>query len=108
MSLTSVVHQHSGAQLLRGAAGGANGSEHMEKWPTQNGHLNFKYQVFVKIHWERSDWAKLFVDQSSYPTSLRHWLLDFPAGTMNKNLSANAGDTGLIPGLERFHMPWSN
>ena len=43
MSLISVVHQHSGAQLLREAAGGANGSEHIEEWPTQNGHLNFKY-----------------------------------------------------------------
>ena len=29
-------------------------------------------------------------------------------GTVDKNLLANAGDTGLIPGLERFHMPRSN
>ena len=27
---------------------------------------------------------------------------------MVKNLSANAGDTGLIPGLGRFHMPWGS
>ena len=25
-----------------------------------------------------------------------------------RNLSASAGDTGSIPGLGRFHMPWSN
>ena len=34
--------------------------------------------------------------------------LDFPGGTVVKNLPANAGDTGLIPGLGRSHMPWSN
>ena len=27
---------------------------------------------------------------------------------MDKNLPANAGDTGLIPDLGRFHMPWSS
>ena len=26
---------------------------------------------------------------------------------MDKNLPAKAEDTGLIPGLGRFHMPWS-
>ena len=25
-----------------------------------------------------------------------------------KNPPANAGDTGLIPGPGRFHMPWNN
>ena len=27
---------------------------------------------------------------------------------MLKNLPANAGDTGSIPGVGRSHMPWSN
>ena len=27
---------------------------------------------------------------------------------MVKNLPANAGDMGSIPGVGRFHMPWSN
>ena len=31
-------------------------------------------------------------------------LQDFSGGTLGRNLPANAGDTGLIPGLERFHM----
>ena len=30
--------------------------------------------------------------------------LDFPGGTVDKNLSANAGKIGLIPALERFHI----
>ena len=29
---------------------------------------------------------------------------EFPSGTVNKNPPANAGDTGLTPGLGRFHM----
>ena len=29
---------------------------------------------------------------------------DFPGGTVDKNPPANAGDTGSIPGRERFHM----
>ena len=33
---------------------------------------------------------------------------DFPGGTVAKNPPANAGDTGLIPGPGRSHMPWSN
>ena len=33
---------------------------------------------------------------------------DFPGGTLRKNPPANAEDGGSIPGLGRFHMPWSN
>ena len=33
---------------------------------------------------------------------------DFPSGTVDRNLPANTGDTGSIPGPGRFHMPWSN
>ena len=33
---------------------------------------------------------------------------DFLGGTVDKNLSANAGDMGLIPGLGRFYMPQGN
>ena len=32
---------------------------------------------------------------------------DFPGGTLDKNLPANAGDTGLVPGPGRSHTPWS-
>ena len=30
---------------------------------------------------------------------------DLAGGAVDKNPPANAGDTGLIPGLGRFHMP---
>ena len=33
---------------------------------------------------------------------------DFPCGAVDRNPPANAGDTGLIPGPGRFHMPRSN
>ena len=33
---------------------------------------------------------------------------DFPGDTVVKNPPANAGDTGLIPGSGRSHMPQSN
>ena len=32
---------------------------------------------------------------------------DFPGTAVVKNLPANVGDMGLIPGLGRSHMPWS-
>ena len=32
----------------------------------------------------------------------------FPGGSVVKNPPAKAGDMGLIPGLRRSHMPWSN
>ena len=35
-----------------------------------------------------------------------HW--DFLGGPVVKNSPANAVDMSLIPGLERFHMPWGN
>ena len=32
----------------------------------------------------------------------------FPGSTVEKNLPANSGDTGSIPGPGRFHMPRSD
>ena len=34
--------------------------------------------------------------------------MGFPGGAVVENLPANAGDTGLSPGLGRSHMPRSN
>ena len=34
--------------------------------------------------------------------------MDFPGGSVVKNLSANAGDTGSIAGPQRSPMLWSN
>ena len=36
---------------------------------------------------------------------MRNKVVDFAGGPVVKNLLANAGDTGLIPGPGRFHMP---
>ena len=33
---------------------------------------------------------------------------DFPGGAVVKNPPGNAGNMGSIPGLGRFHMPWSS
>ena len=33
---------------------------------------------------------------------------DFPGGAVDKYLPANVGDTGLSPGLGRFHVPQRN
>ena len=39
---------------------------------------------------------------------LKWWGMGFPGGAVVENLPANAGDTGLRPGLGRSHMPRSN
>ena len=35
-------------------------------------------------------------------------MMDFPGGTVVKNLPVNEGDTGSSPGPGRSHMPRSN
>ena len=40
--------------------------------------------------------------------SAKETIKGFPGGAVVENLPANAGDTGLSPGLGRSHMPWSN
>ena len=45
---------------------------------------------------------------SAKNTKYKNGSKDFPGGTLDKNPPANAGDTGLIPGLGRSHMPWSH
>ena len=34
--------------------------------------------------------------------------MDFPGGPVDKTRPANAGDMGSIPGVRRFHVPWSS
>ena len=50
-------------------------------------------------HWQRN-FALTY-----YPLSRERQKWDFPGGTVGKNLPANAGDTGSIPGPGRPHMP---
>ena len=44
----------------------------------------------------------------SHRLGLRIKYQDFPGGTVDGILPANPGDTGLIPGPGKFHMPLSN
>ena len=39
-----------------------------------------------------------------WPSSKRTQVMDFLGGIVDKNPPANAEDTGLTPGLGRFHM----
>ena len=39
-----------------------------------------------------------------YTTQSKKKKWDFPGGTVDKSPPANAGDSGLIPDLGRFHM----
>ena len=42
------------------------------------------------------------------PTVIKKLETDFAGDPAFKNLPANAGDTGLIPGQGRFHIPRGN
>ena len=53
-------------------------------------------------------WAQMTVTTSPSANNITMWTEDFPGGTVDKNLPANAGDMGSIPGPGRFHMPRSN
>jgi len=55
----------------------------------------FKWELFPDIH--------LGVLLGIYSNELKSYVQDFPGGTVDKNLPANAGDTGTISCLERFH-----
>ena len=43
-----------------------------------------------------------------YYSVIKKNVADFPGSSVVKNPSVNAGDTGSIPGLGRFHMPWGS
>ena len=47
-------------------------------------------------------------DRLEIADSCKNTKWDFPGGTVDKNPPASAGDMGSVPGLERFHVPWSN
>ena len=62
---------------------------------TLNGSLSSPHTIFPR-------------EGESWNLGLEITMLDFPGGSVDKSLPANAGDTGSIPALERFHMPLSN
>ena len=55
-----------------------------------------------------SPWGRKESDTTERLTHTHTYTKDFPGGPVVKNLPANAGDTGSIPGLGRFHMSQNN
>ena len=57
----------------------------------------------------KENFNKLEYIKSKLLFVIRHYEeMDFPGGTLDKNLPANAGDRNSAPGLGEFHMPQSN
>ena len=57
-----------------------------------------------QTYWVRISWSGIKACGFFKKLSLE----GFPGGAVVENLPANAGDTGLSPGLGRSHMPRSN
>ena len=70
-------------------------SLHLEKDPPETEGLKEKRGQEKKI--------------SNYSTAFKKWQGGGdPGGSAVKNLPANAGDAGSIPGPRGFHMQWNN
>ena len=72
--------------------------------------INNHTQHVSDSHKFNVEWKKPDTKQSTLhdPIYLKHKYRDFLGGSVSKNPPANAGDTGSIPGPERFHMLRSN
>ena len=72
----------------------------------QQGVLREIKKMTLKHMWKckESTIAKVILEMKAWKLNI--W--DFPGGPVVKNSPANSGDTGLIPGPGRFHMPWSS
>ena len=71
--------------------------------------------LILRLYGVSSKWSILWNNQKYTGHSVCYtpvWILKtnvgFPGGVVVENLPANAGDTGLSPGLGRSHMPRSN
>ena len=72
-------------------------------------------QRLPRVEEKRRRWGKCRVTVNRFGVSFKGdenlvklIVVDFPGCPVVKNLPVNAGDTGLIPGLGRFHMPQGN
>ena len=61
-----------------------------------------------KIYIERCTQGQNAVEIDNWISMSKHHWRDFPGDAEVKNLPANAGDTGSIPGPGRSHMLQSN
>ena len=90
------------------------------KWKGQeNGCNNIhtkQNRLYNKVHKERQRRGPIIYTyiiirgptQEGDITLINMYSRDFPGGSVVKNLPANAGETGSIPGPGRSHMPRSN
>ena len=51
---------------------------------------------------------KKFTKRNPFKVKKKNQVENFPDDVVDENSPANAGDMGLIPGLERFHTSQSN
>ena len=78
-------------------------------WPRGLWDLSSPTRDWICAPWSESSGMPGNSLSYSFLSQLLKWKTeDFPGGTVDKSLPANAGDAGLIPDLGRFHRPWSN
>ena len=79
--------------------------------PTACGNFPDQGSNLCPLHWQTDSQP---LDHQGSPVivighlGLRIRFGDLPGCTVYRNMPASKGDTGSIPGLERFHMPQSN
>ena len=66
------------------------------------------YKPVVLKLWHASESPGELVKNTPRGEKKTHSQRDFPGGPVVESLLANAGDIGLISGLERSHMPENN
>ena len=74
---------------------------------------SWKSECYQKVLWFTSGFMKTntqysVLSLSSFSSLDQCKKLGFPGGSVIKNLPANAGVTGSVPGLGGFHMPRSH
>ena len=69
--------------------------------------LLFSFQLLTILLHTASNFGRYLEGLTSHVCEILLFL-DFPGGAADRNPPANSGDTGLIPGPGRFHMPWSS
>ena len=61
-------------------------------------------KIWQRINFPNASQEQLLINEKNQQSYGRN----FPGGAVVKNLPANAGNTDVIPGPGRSHMPWSN
>ena len=67
-----------------------------------------RYRIWLIPGILKKDTNELILQNRNRLTDFKNKFLNFFGGTVGKNPPANAEDTGLIPGLRRFHVSQKN